>query len=69
MDVLTQIVRKEGLLGLYAGMESTFWRLGQRPRTHPIMTCSFVRSLGTFGGMEDTLGVYSKYGPNSPKPK
>ncbi|KAF8339297.1 mitochondrial carrier [Amanita rubescens] len=26
MDVLTQIVRKEGLLGLYAGMESTFWR-------------------------------------------
>jgi len=26
MDVLKQIVRKEGLLGLYAGMESTFWR-------------------------------------------
>ena len=26
MDVLRQIVRKEGLLGLYAGMESTFWR-------------------------------------------
>jgi len=26
MDVLKTIVRKEGLLGLYAGMESTFWR-------------------------------------------
>lgn len=26
MDVVKQIVRKEGLLGLYAGMESTFWR-------------------------------------------
>ncbi|KAF8687534.1 hypothetical protein AX14_003672 [Amanita brunnescens Koide BX004] len=26
MDVVTQIVRKEGILGLYAGMESTFWR-------------------------------------------
>lgn len=26
MDVLKTIVRKEGVLGLYAGMESTFWR-------------------------------------------
>ncbi|KAF8153769.1 mitochondrial carrier domain-containing protein [Crassisporium funariophilum] len=26
MDVVKQVVRKEGLLGLYAGMESTFWR-------------------------------------------
>ncbi|KAG6830929.1 hypothetical protein H0H92_013857 [Tricholoma furcatifolium] len=26
IDVVKQIVRKEGLLGLYAGMESTFWR-------------------------------------------
>ncbi|PFH47428.1 hypothetical protein AMATHDRAFT_67729 [Amanita thiersii Skay4041] len=26
MDVVKQIVRKEGFLGLYAGMESTFWR-------------------------------------------
>ncbi|TFK26961.1 mitochondrial carrier [Coprinopsis marcescibilis] len=26
MDVVRQIVRKDGLLGLYAGMESTFWR-------------------------------------------
>jgi len=26
MDVLKQIIRKHGLLGLYAGMESTFWR-------------------------------------------
>ncbi|KAF8884472.1 mitochondrial carrier [Infundibulicybe gibba] len=26
MDVVKQVIRKEGLLGLYAGMESTFWR-------------------------------------------
>jgi len=26
MDVLRRIVKAEGLLGLYAGMESTFWR-------------------------------------------
>jgi len=26
MDVVKQIVGKEGLLGLYSGMESTFWR-------------------------------------------
>jgi len=26
MDVLKTVVRKEGVLGLYAGMESTFWR-------------------------------------------
>jgi len=26
MDVLKQIIRKHGLFGLYAGMESTFWR-------------------------------------------
>ena len=26
MDVLKQVIRKEGPLGLYAGMESTFWR-------------------------------------------
>ena len=26
VDVLKQVVKKEGLLGLYVGMESTFWR-------------------------------------------
>ena len=26
LDVVKHIVRKDGLLGLYAGMESTFWR-------------------------------------------
>ena len=65
MDVVTQIVRKEGILGLYAGMESTFWR--------------YVRSRGlsvwvddvplpdTFGGTAGTLGVYSKYGRCYPR--
>lgn len=26
IDVVKQVVKKEGLLGLYAGMEATFWR-------------------------------------------
>jgi len=26
MDVVKQVIRKEGVLGLYAGMEATFWR-------------------------------------------
>jgi solute carrier family 25 2-oxodicarboxylate transporter 21 len=26
MDVVRKIIAKEGLLGLYAGMEATFWR-------------------------------------------
>ncbi|KAG6910449.1 hypothetical protein DXG01_010374 [Tephrocybe rancida] len=26
MDVVKQVIKKEGVLGLYAGMESTFWR-------------------------------------------
>jgi len=26
MDVVRQIIRKDGVLGLYAGMEATFWR-------------------------------------------
>lgn len=26
MDVVAQIVKKEGLFGLYAGLEPTFWR-------------------------------------------
>ncbi|OCH87852.1 mitochondrial carrier [Obba rivulosa] len=26
MDVVRQIIKKDGLLGLYAGMEATFWR-------------------------------------------
>ena len=26
IDVVRQIVRKDGILGLYAGMEATFWR-------------------------------------------
>lgn len=30
MDVVKQVIQKEGLLGLYAGMESTFWRYVDR---------------------------------------
>ena len=31
MDVVRTIVRKDGLLGLYVGMESTFWRYAASP--------------------------------------
>lgn len=26
MDVVRKVVQKDGVLGLYAGMEATFWR-------------------------------------------
>ena len=26
IDVVKQVIKKEGILGLYAGMEATFWR-------------------------------------------
>jgi solute carrier family 25 2-oxodicarboxylate transporter 21 len=26
LDIVRQVVRKEGIFGLYAGMEATFWR-------------------------------------------
>jgi hypothetical protein len=26
IDVVKQVIKKEGVLGLYAGMEATFWR-------------------------------------------
>jgi len=38
MDVVKQIVRKNGFLGLYSGMESTFWRYV----THPPVCISFM---------------------------
>ena len=31
LDVVRQVVRKDGILGLYAGMESTFWRCVNLP--------------------------------------
>jgi solute carrier family 25 2-oxodicarboxylate transporter 21 len=31
LDVVRQIVRKDGILGLYAGMEATFWRYVDLP--------------------------------------
>jgi solute carrier family 25 2-oxodicarboxylate transporter 21 len=33
MEVVRHIVKADGLLGLYAGMESTFWRCV--PSIHP----------------------------------
>lgn len=33
MDVVRQIVKKDGVLGLYAGMEATFWRYDTSFRT------------------------------------
>ena len=35
MDVVGQIVKKEGLLGMYAGLEPTFWRCVLVPLSSP----------------------------------
>jgi hypothetical protein len=46
MDVLKQIVRKEGLLGLYSGMEATFWRYLGSPVIHsPFLILPFKTRL------------------------
>lgn len=66
MDVVKRVIAKDGLLGLYAGMESTFWRYVpaafQTPR-------NLMRLLlqGTFIGMVDILAAFFKSGPCSPK--
>ena len=57
MDVLRQIIRKEGLLGLYAGMESTFWRyIGPNFQ----LDNKFHVASDTCTGMEDILVAFIK---------
>jgi hypothetical protein len=46
MDVLSQIVKKEGLLGLYAGLEPTFWRYVSFP--HASLDSCLSRAKLTF---------------------
>lgn len=31
LDVLSQIIKQDGMLGLYAGLEPTFWRYDRTP--------------------------------------
>lgn len=58
MDVVKTILKKEGPLGLYVGMESTFWRyVGCISRVTVVLT---ARS-DTYGGTRDTSGVSSKF--------
>ena len=57
MDVLKHVIRKEGPLGLYAGMESTFWRY-----IIPISTWQLVFHLASdrYTGMEDISVAFIK---------
>lgn len=70
---MKKIVAKEGPLGLYAGMESTFWRLVSRHLGNKKLSSGFggkvIRFVmltccdycsGTYGGTEDTLDASSK---------
>ena len=66
MDVVRKVVQKEGLLGLYAGMEATFWRYATMPVSFIPDVRYYDARAGTSGGMVDTLGVSTKSAPCSP---
>lgn len=55
MDVLKKIVQSEGLLGLYSGMEATFWRY--EPRTLLQFSPFISTIVDMCGGMVDTSGI------------
>ena len=57
IDVVKQVIRKEGVLGLYAGMEATFWRF---VHPHSSIPDHSPKRLGTSGGMVDTSDVFIK---------
>lgn len=50
MDVVRQVVKKDGLLGLYAGMESTFWRLDIKSANGMKFSYPIIRHLYWNGG-------------------
>ena len=45
IDVVRQIVRKDGILGLYAGMEATFWRYVDLPYYRSGASLTFLQPL------------------------
>jgi solute carrier family 25 2-oxodicarboxylate transporter 21 len=53
-DAVVKIVRQEGLLALYNGLEATLWR-------YVDVTFMCVDGSGTFGGMLDTLGAFKLF--------
>jgi hypothetical protein len=62
LDVVRQIVRRDGILGLYAGMEATFWRYVVLPchsSDRAVLTPNGVVT-GTCGGTEVTSDPSSK---------
>lgn len=69
MDVVRKVIQKEGVLGLYAGMEATFWRCA----TMPVLSSLDVRYIdactGTCGGMVGTSAASSKSVSYSPSPR
>jgi hypothetical protein len=61
IDVVRQVVRKDGILGLYAGMEATFWRCVNPPwRCSMCGSTSHCAAEGTCGGMAVTLDPSSR---------
>ncbi len=61
IDVVRQIVRKDGILGLYAGMEATFWRYVNPPRRCSMCgLTSHCAAAGTCGGMAATSDLSSR---------
>ena len=66
MDVVRKVVQKEGVLGLYAGMEATFWRcVTMRVLSNPVERYDDIR-IDTSGGMVATLAASSKSARSSP---
>jgi hypothetical protein len=65
MDVVKSIFRSDGVLGFYAGMESTFWRYV--PAVSSATTPDVFQD--TSGGMEDTSVPSTKSRLFSPNPR
>ena len=62
MDVVRKVVQKEGVLGLYAGMEATFWRcVTICALSNPVERYDDIR-IDTSGGTAVTSGVSFKCG-------
>ena len=68
MDVVRQTLRKNGVLGLYVGMESTFWRRVNCQLPAARIGCWHdIQDIS--GGTVDSLARFTKYGRWCPKLK
>ena len=58
-EVVKQIIRKHGLFGMYAGMESTFWRYVNANSMFDNFLCMSLSD--TFTGTEDIPVAFIKW--------